>query len=136
MRKTNPNQKKSHPPGKLPVLRNPTSQNHPRQLSCLSASLQLQSQDIRARLDLLEKIPRLCGELKSCLNTLSPPHLQSSSQCSPVGFPVGYVSLGGLGHSAALPKVAISPHHGEEVQLPSLGQCFSQLSPKSFNRIN
>lgn len=97
MRKTNPNQKKSHPPGKLPVLGNPTSQNRPRQLSCLSASLQLQSQDIRAHLDLLEKIPRLCAELKSRLNTLSPPHLQSSSQCSPVGFPVGYVSLGGLG---------------------------------------
>lgn len=118
--------------GELPVSRNPTSQNRPRQLSCLSASLQLQSQDIQAGSDLLEGIPGLAGELKSCLSTLPPPHIQSSSQCSPVGFPVGSESQR-LGKGMKVPS---APIKGKKSSCHHLDGVSPNCPPKSFKRMN
>lgn len=118
--------------GELPVSRNPTSQNRPRQLSCLSASLQLQSQDIQAGSDLLEGIPGLAGELKSCLSTLPPPHIQSSSQCSPVGFPVGSESQR-LGRGMKVPS---APIKGKKSSCHHLDGVSPNCPPKSFKRMN
>lgn len=142
MRKTNPNQRKKKKKnlknkvtptreGELPVSRNP-SQNRPRQLSCLSASLQLQSQDIQAGSDLLEGIPGLAGELKSCLSTLPPPHIQSSSQCSPVGFPVGSESQR-LGRGMKVPS---APIKGKKSSCHHLDGVSPNCPPKSFKRMN